>query len=151
MTELQTVHARLEDAAYKITNNFCYSCYHVVTADHCPDCLSDDFMRHLDGVGCEYGTEWIIDHLIKTHCQPVDGAEMFEEMLDECCEEVKVGNCTFSPSQVLKECDPTAFRIGISENLDSLAEDSRLYEHDGEYYHMADIEDMLEEIESDGL
>ena len=147
MTELQTIHGRLEQAAYKVTDNFCYSCYKVVEGEYCPNCHSDDFMRHLAGVGVEYGTEWVIDHLIQQHCTAADGEDMFEEMLDECYEEVKVGCCTFSPSQVLKELDPTAFRIGVSENLSSLAEDGGLYESDGDYYQMTDIEEMLEEIE----
>ena len=81
MTNLQTLHARLEDAAYKITDNFCYGCYKVVKGDYCPTCHSDDFMRHLEGVGVEYGTEWVIEHLIEQNCQAVDGKEMFEDML----------------------------------------------------------------------
>ena len=106
MTTLQIIHGQLEDAAYKITDNFCYSCYHVVEGDHCPTCGSDDFMRHLTGVGVEYGTEWVIDHIIETKLEPVDGEEMFEELLDECYPEIQIGCCTFSPSQVMKELDP---------------------------------------------
>ena len=149
MTDLQTLHSRLEDAAYKITDNFCYSCYKVVKGDYCPTCHSDDFMRHLAGVGVEYGTEWVIEHLIGQHCETVDGEELFEEMLDECYDEVTVGCCTFSPSDVMKELDPTAFRIGVSEYLDSLAEDLQAYEVNGDFYNVTDIEDMLEEIESE--
>ncbi len=52
--------------------------------------------------------------------------DLFEEILDECYPEVTVGCSTFSPSQVMKELDPTAFRIGAQENLDSLAEDGQL-------------------------
>ena len=148
MTELQTIHGRLDQAAYKVTDNFCYSCYKVVRGEYCPNCHSDDFMRHLAGVGVEYGTEWVIDHLIQQHCTAADGEDMFEEMLDECYPEITVGCCSFSPSQVLKELDPTAFRIGASENLSSLAEDGGLYESDGDYYQMTDIEEMLDEIES---
>ncbi len=92
MTDLQIIHGRLQEAAYKVTDNFCYSCYKVVEGDHCPDCGSDDFMRHLSGVGVEYGTEWVIEHLITTRLTPVDGEEQFEELLDECYPEVKVGN-----------------------------------------------------------
>jgi len=149
MTQLQQLHARLEAAAYKVTQNFCYSCYRVVKDDYCPTCHSDDFMRHLAGVGVEYGTEWVIEHLISTRCTPVDGEEMFAEMLDECCEEVKIGCCTFSPSQIMKELDPTAFRVGTQENLDSLAEDAQLYEANGNHYNITDIESMLDEIESE--
>ena len=148
MTTLQIIHGRLEDAAMKITDNFCYSCYKVVEDDHCPTCGSDDFMRHLEGVGVEYGTEWVIDHLIETRLEPVDGDELFEELLDECYPEVQVGCCTWSPSQVMKELDPVCFNIGVTENLDSLTEDGQLYEHNGDYYQMEDLDDMLSDIET---
>ena len=147
MTDLQIIHGRLQDAAYKVTDNFCYSCYKVVEGSHCPDCGSDDFMRHLSGVGVEYGTEWVIDHLIETRLDPVDGEEMFEELLDECYPEIQIGCCTFSPSQVMQELDPVCFRIGVTENLDSLAEDGQLYEHNGDYYQLEDLDEMIADLE----
>ena len=33
MTTLQIIHSQLEEAAYRITDNFCYSCYKVINAD----------------------------------------------------------------------------------------------------------------------
>jgi len=149
MTTLQIIAENLNDAAYAITDNFCYGCYKVVDGDNCPTCGSDDFMRHLSGVGVEYGTEWIIDHIIETKLEAIDGEELFEELLDECYPEITVGCCTFSPSQVMKELDPVCFRIGTQENLDSLAEDGQLYEHSGDYYTLTDIEDMLDGIEEE--
>ena len=109
MTDLQIIHGRLQEAAYRLTDNFCYSCYKVVKGEHCPTCGADDFMRHLSGVGVEYGTEWIIGHLLQTRLTPVDGEEMFEELLDECCPEVKVGEITYIASQVIKKLDPLCF------------------------------------------
>ena len=147
MTHLQVIHERLQNAAYKMTENFCYGCYKVVEGKHCPECGSDDFMRHLSGVGVEYGTEWVIEHLITTRLTPVDGEEMYEELLDECYPEIKVGCSTFSPSEVIKELDPIAFRIGVGENLDDLAQDGQLYECGGEYYEISDLEEMLDDIE----
>ena len=151
MTNLQTLHARLESAAYKVTDNFCYSCYKVVDGEFCPTCHSDDFMRHLSGVGVEYGCEWVIEHLIKQHCESIDEEELFDEMMDECYPEIEIGCCTFSPSAVMKELDPTCFRIGAQENLDSLAEDGQLYETGGEYYNTHEVEEMIDDIESDSL
>ncbi|MBN2732402.1 MAG: hypothetical protein JXR26_08245 [Balneolaceae bacterium] len=106
-------------------------------------------MRHLSGVGVEYGTEWVIEHLIQTRLTPVDGEAQFEKLLDECYPEIKIGCCTYSPSQVLKNLDPLAFKLGVSENLESLAEDGQLYEYNGDYYEMSDIDDMLDEIEAE--
>lgn len=149
MTTLQIIHERLENAAYKVTQPFCYSCYRVVEGKYCPSCHSDDLMRHLSGVGVEYGTEWVIEHLFRTKCEPVDGEEMFEELLDDCYPEIKIGCCTWSPSQVMKELDPIAFNIGVDENLSNLAEDGQYYEYNGDYYRLEDIEEMLDDIEAE--
>ena len=81
---------KLDELALKVTESFCYGCYQVVTADHCPKCGSDDFMRHLDGVGVEYGTEWVIEHLIQEHCEPIDEEEAYEDMLNECYEQIDI-------------------------------------------------------------
>jgi hypothetical protein len=48
--------------------------------------------------------------------------EMFDQMLDECYPVVKIGEMTFYPSQILKECDPIAYRIGVSEFEDDWKE-----------------------------
>ncbi|MBW8016195.1 MAG: hypothetical protein FVQ82_08415 [Planctomycetes bacterium] len=149
MTELMTLHARLEAAAYKISDNFCYNCYRVEIGGKCIICGSDDFMRHVDGVGAEYGTEWVIDHIIQDRCESVDDEALFDEMLDECYPEIELGCCSWTPSHVMSELDPTAYRIGVQEHIDSLVEDCQLYESDGDYYQVFDIEEMLIDIESE--
>ncbi len=132
---------RLQALAFDVTDNFCYGCYRVVEADSCPGCSSDDFMRHLDGVGVEYGTDWIIEHLIKEHCTPINAEDEFEEMLNECYDTVKVGCCQWEAGYVMKELDPVAFRCGVS---DYLADDDQFIEVDGEYYGVSDIENMVD-------
>ena len=103
------------------------------------------------GVGVEYGTEWVISHLLQTRLTPIgeeEKEEMYEEFLDECYPEVKVGEITYSTSQVIKKLDPLYFQMGASENLASLAQDGRLYEYGGDYYDMSDLTEMLDEIEA---
>lgn len=41
--------------------------------------------------------------------------EMFDEMLNDVYPVYKIGELTFYPSQILKDCDPIAYRIGLSE------------------------------------
>lgn len=135
---------RLETIAFSQTDNFCYGCYRVVEGDFCPSCHSDDFMRHLDGVGVEYGIDWVIEALIKEHCEPVDAEGEFEEMLNECYETVKVGCCEWEAGYVMKELDPVAFRCGVS---DYLADSDEFAEVDGEYYRVSDIEAMIDDLE----
>ncbi len=134
---------KLTALAFDITDNFCYGCYRVVKADHCSGCHSDDFMRHLDGVGVEYGTDWVVEHLIKEHCSPVDAEAEFEELLSETCETVKIGTLEYDPGYVLKNIDPVAFRCGVS---DMLANDEQCVEIDAEHYRICDIENMVEEL-----
>ena len=134
---------KLEALVFDVTDNFCYGCYKVVKADHCPGCHSDDFMRHLAGVGVEYGTDWVIEHLIKEHCSPIDIEEQFEQLLSETCETVKIGSLEYDPGYVLRNIDPVAFRCGVS---DMLADDEQYIEVDGQYYNICDIENMIEEL-----
>ena len=143
MTVNDNLRERLEVLAFEVTDNFCYGCYKVVKGDSCPDCGSDDFMRHLDGVGVEYGTDWVIEHLIKEHCEATDAEEQFEEMLNECYEPVKVGCCEWDAGYVMKELDPVAFRCGVS---DYLVDEEQFVEVDGEYYQVSDIENMIDEL-----
>ena len=49
--------------------------------------------------------------------------EQFDDFLDEVYPVVKIGELTFYPSQILKNCDPIAYRIGISEFEDMENED----------------------------
>ncbi len=41
--------------------------------------------------------------------------EQFDEMLDELYPVYRMGGLTFYPSQILKDCDPIAYRIALSE------------------------------------
>jgi len=49
--------------------------------------------------------------------------EMHDEMLDDVCGLVEIGNLQYEPARVLKEVDPTAYRISLAEYADSLMED----------------------------
>ena len=41
--------------------------------------------------------------------------ERFDDTLDEVYPLYIMGDVSFRPSQILKECDPIAYRIGLSE------------------------------------
>ena len=45
--------------------------------------------------------------------------EQYDEMIDECYGEVRLGGLTFSPSRVLKEMDPVAYRCWFNDWMDS--------------------------------
>jgi len=131
----------LKEKAHDISRSFCYSDYMTVEENEdgefkCPKCGSDDLMREVEGVGVEYGYDWIIDHLVETEGEKIDIEELFRELLDEIYEPIKFGELEYCPSQVLEAVDPTAFRMGCNENADSLMEDDQLVYLNGNYYRV---------------
>ncbi|HEY9685153.1 MAG TPA: hypothetical protein V6C86_26505 [Oculatellaceae cyanobacterium] len=139
----------LKQRAHNQSRPFCYSDYITVEVDDqgkafCPKCGSDDLMRELDGMGVEFGYEWIMEHIVETEGEPVDVEELYRDLLDECYAEVKFGDFTYSPSLVLESVDPTAFRIGVSEYADSLICDGLAIELNGRYYNMQSCQDIQE-------
>jgi hypothetical protein len=52
----------------------------------------------------------------------LDIKDSFIEMLDELYPKYKIGNSTFTASEILECCDPVAFAIGLVEHEDYLKE-----------------------------
>lgn len=132
---------KLREQAHEMSRPFCYMDYITVPLDEddnavCPKCGTDDLMRELEGVGVEYGYDWIMEHIVKEEGTAIDGDEMYDDLLDECYEPFKLGDLEYSPSQVLRDVDPTAYRIGKQDYLDSLVEDGQLVCLDGTYYQL---------------
>ena len=48
-----------------------------------------------------------------------DAHERFDEMLNECYDVIKFGEMTYMPADVLKECDPIAYRCMFNDYADS--------------------------------
>lgn len=139
------IQQRLEQLAFKRTNSFCYSCYQTVAESHCPSCGGDDFMRELEGVGVEYGTDWVIRQILSEELEPVNVDDAFEEMIREVYpEEITVGWLKLDTASVLKEMDPIAWDIAKQEWLDQ-EQDEELISFDGEstYFRIQDIEELF--------
>jgi len=60
--------------------------------------------------------------------------DMYDSMLDECYEDVKIAGLEYTTSNALKNVDETAYRCGFSDWLDSECQNEILKEEDGEYY-----------------
>ena len=64
--------------------------------------------------------------------------EAYEELLDEVCEQVKIGSLTYSAGRTLKEIDPIAFRCGMADESDR-------------YYEQFQEENSIEDFEEEAL
>jgi len=54
--------------------------------------------------------------------------EMFDEMLDESYPKVLIAGITFYPADILAECDPIAYRVGLNDWQSMQCEDG-LHSH----------------------
>jgi predicted ribosome quality control (RQC) complex YloA/Tae2 family protein len=86
---------------------------------------------------------------ITANLTPLDTEELYADMLDECYPDCEIAGMSFTTSRALKELDPTAFRCGEVDYIDSLS----LVEIDGDYYEQdaveAEREGLIEELESE--
>jgi hypothetical protein len=52
---------------------------------------------------------------------------MFDEYLDDAYEPINLGFGTFYASQILANCDPIAYNLGLGEFCDNLVESANIY------------------------
>lgn len=45
-------------------------------------------------------------------------SQAFNEMLDDCYPTIQIGDCTFYPSDILKNCDPVAYDVMEADHQD---------------------------------
>ena len=56
--------------------------------------------------------------------------ELYDDMLDDCYQDVVIAGLAYSASVAFKRIDPIAYRVGMSDYESSLRTD---YEYDGSY------------------
>ena len=49
--------------------------------------------------------------------------QQFKDLLDECYEPYKINGMEYMPSDILLNCDPIAYRVGLSDYEASLEAD----------------------------
>lgn len=143
-TEIQQ---KLEQLAFNRTTPFCYGCYVKAPTGVCPECHSDDLMRHLEGVGVEYGTNWVIEHILEEELTAVDTEEAFEDSIRGCySEESQVGWIKVDTVSAIKELDPTSWALAQSEWESEEADEGNFisFDNGSTYYWAHDLENLLE-------
>ena len=138
---------KLHELALKRSTPFCYSCYKPAPTGCCKTCGSDDLMRLVDSVGCEYGTDWIIKHILQEELTAIDADEVFKESIRQCYpEETTVGWMKFDTCELMKSQDPISWRIARDEYIDSLEQDEEIVSFDGgsTYYWAYDFDELLQ-------
>lgn len=103
-------------------------------------------MRSVRGVACEYGCDWIVEHIFETELTPANTEEAFEQMIRECYPETtKVAWLECDTVQILKDQDPVSWRCALSDYESQEEADGTLISLDGStYYWRHDVEKLLE-------
>lgn len=81
-----------------------------------------------------------------------DDGEAYDSVLDECYSMESVGGpfVCLSPSRVLRECDPTAYRCGKNDFVDGELSEGLIVEvAPEEYYTENDVREMIESFSAD--
>lgn len=144
-TEIQT---QLKSVAFKRSKPFCYSCYKEAPSGRCLTCGSDDLMRLVPGVGCEWGVDWVILHIVESELTAVNTEEAFEESVRSCySEEIQVGWMKLDTVSVMKEMDPVSWSIARSEWESQEADEGNLisFDNGSTYYQREDVESLVAE------
>lgn len=144
------IYKKLEKLAYEKTIPFCYSCYKEAPTGICTLCQSDDLMNLLPGVGPEFGTSWVVEHILAETLNPINIDDAFEDMIRSCYEEtLKVGWMELDTVDTMKNADPICWDIARGEWLDAEEQDDLImtFDNGSSYYYMSDIEELLDKCE----
>jgi len=144
-TEIQE---KLEKMALKRSIPFCYGCYHEAPTGRCKTCGSDDLMLSMPGIGCEYGSDWVIKAILEAELTPFDLDKAFEDHIRECYPETtQVGWMNLDTVSTMKEIDPVSWNIAQSEWESFEADEETIISFDNglTYYYTSDIETLLED------
>lgn len=141
----QEIRDRLDKLAINRAIPFCYSCYRECPTGRCEHCGSDDLMLSLPEVGCEYGTSWVIQHILETELTPANLEEAFEEMVRECYPETtKVAWAEFDTVGLLKDQDPISWRCALSDYESQEESEGNIFAIDGSaFFWHSDVERLL--------
>ena len=54
--------------------------------------------------------------------------ERYDDMLNSCYDEAKIGYSVFQPSDILRQLEPVTYRVGFVDFLSFEMEDERIFE-----------------------
>lgn len=78
----------------------------------------------------------------------IDVESAYDNFLDECYPEVYVAGSKYTTSMVLKQIDPTAYRCGLCDYIDSQCKDREWVEINDKYYDYDDFQSLKDELEA---
>ena len=85
----------------------------------------------------------------KIELDPDNYEDQFNELLDESIPEIEIGHLTYSPSHVLKNVDPIAYRCGLNDFADSYFNKEETDEYQSLQEEIDQLESDIEALESE--
>ncbi|MBX2995344.1 MAG: hypothetical protein KF681_10985 [Bdellovibrionaceae bacterium] len=147
----EQIQQKLEQIALNRSIPFCYGCSKEAPTGCCESCGSDDLMRFLPEVGCEYGTDWVIKHILETELEAINLEEVFEESIRQCYPaETTVGWMTFDTVALMKENDPVSWRCALGDYESAEESEGNIisFDNGSTYFNIQTLEDFIEQEEA---
>ena len=102
----------------------------------------------MEGIGCEWGTEWVIEEILKKQLEPVNQEKAFEDMMEGCYPtETKVAWVEIDTIDTLKTMCPCDWKLACDDYIYSLEQDEEImsFDNGSNYFWTSDIENLIEE------
>ena len=94
----------------------------------------------MEGIGCEWGTEWVIEEILTKQLEPVNQEKAFESMIEDCYPtNTKVGWMDLNTVDILKTMDEISWDIAKGEYISSLEEDEEVISFDNSSTYFLDF------------
>ncbi len=138
---------QLHKLALKRSIPFCMGCYENAPSGICSKCGSDDLARLVPSVGLDWGTDWIVEHILETELSPVNQEDAFEESIRQCYPETtQVGWMTFDTVELMKTQDPISWQMAVSEFESERESEETIYSPNsgGHFYWIHEVTNLIE-------
>ena len=102
----------------------------------------------MEGIGCEWGTEWVIEEILTKQLEPINQEKAFESMIEDCYPtNTKVAWVEINTIDILKEMCPCDWRLACDDYIYSLEQDEEImsFDNGSNYFRTSDIENLIEE------
>ena len=86
-------------------------------------------------------------HIEEAGIEPVDMESRYHDMLSEVYGTVNVCGLEYDSADLLKDCDPTAYRCGFADYVSGEMGETVEEGPDGEYYDKGEWDAMVEALE----
>ena len=126
--------------ARRASDRACSSHGPVYGTSRCPECGSDDLLyESSNGVVSFFIDDIVADYFYSARVSDGVLREDYDQCLQDGYGTIDLGVSSFTPSEILKKCDPVAYDIGYNDYIESLHQYMVIVEIGGVVYYVDSV------------